>query len=400
MDNSLLVFSVSSFSIDTSQPSFLTANNNSCLLNVPNSDTLSTMPLASVLIVVSSAKVLLRNRDLSSVPDFLSSPVNNNLTTLYGGGGGFTPSESQGFTSLAKVLKPLEILASSGAQPTLCLQRRRKLNDRLYMQSVVKPIKKDAKRAVMKKNPLKNLNVMLKLNPYAKTAKRMSFLAEAQRVKAKKEKLTKNRKTVTVRRLGRGASSVGILQRPNTDQNWYVALELQAFLDMAKDEGASRNFVMIASKTCVHIPESAFPKRERQSQWTVPVTELRESLRIAVTEVLLPAYRSFLKRFGFELKPDLCQKVSSFELDDSLVHCVLPRFEVEDGAVQREEVRRECGKGVTSSKALCGHMACHFEREKRVSSSHFFQVKKSVKSSVISHQSRTCVVITCAMLTY
>ncbi|WZZ03004.1 hypothetical protein YC2023_088925 [Brassica napus] len=84
-------------------------------------------------------------------------------------------------------------------------------------------------------------------------------------------------------------------------------------------------------------------------------------------------------------KTDLCQKVSSFELDDSLVHCVLPRFEVEDGAVQREEVRRECGKGFTSSKALCGHMACHFEREKRVSCSHFFQVKKSVKSSVISH---------------
>ncbi|KAH0887181.1 hypothetical protein HID58_063277 [Brassica napus] len=76
------------------------------------------------------------------------------------------------------------------------------------------------------------------------------------------------------------------------------ALELQAFLDMAKDEGASRNFVMITSKTCVHIPESVFPKRERQSQWTVPDTELRESLRLAVAEVLLPAYRSFLKRFG------------------------------------------------------------------------------------------------------
>ncbi|CAF2112148.1 unnamed protein product [Brassica napus] len=190
------------------------------------------------------------------------------------------------------------------------------------------------------------------------------------------------------------------------------ALELQA-----KDEGASQNFVMITSKTCVQIPESAFPKRERQSQWTVPDTELRESLRLAVAEVLLPAYRSFLKRFGplvesgknsqryikytaedlerlldelfegksmneprrFELKPDLCQKVSRFELDDSLVHCV------EDGAIQREEVRRECGKGVTSSKALCGHMACHFEREKMVSCSHFFQVKKSVKSSVISH---------------
>ncbi|XP_022744484.1 exocyst complex component EXO70A1-like isoform X2 [Durio zibethinus] len=36
----------------------------------------------------------------------------------------------------------------------------------------------------------------------------------------------------------------------------------------------------------------------RQSQWTVPDSELRESLRLAVAEVLLPAYRSFIKRFG------------------------------------------------------------------------------------------------------
>ncbi|KAM7262262.1 hypothetical protein ACFE04_021339 [Oxalis oulophora] len=36
----------------------------------------------------------------------------------------------------------------------------------------------------------------------------------------------------------------------------------------------------------------------RQSQWTVPDSELRESLRLAVAEVLLPAFRSFLKRFG------------------------------------------------------------------------------------------------------
>ncbi|XP_021906333.1 60S ribosomal protein L4 [Carica papaya] len=65
------------------------------------------------------------------------------------------------------------------------------------VQSVVKPIKKEVKRAPMKKNPLKNLNVMLKLNPYAKTARRMSLLAEAQRVKSKKEKLDKKRKPVT-----------------------------------------------------------------------------------------------------------------------------------------------------------------------------------------------------------
>jgi len=37
---------------------------------------------------------------------------------------------------------------------------------------------------------------------------------------------------------------------------------------------------------------------QKQSQWTVPDTELRESLILAVAEVLLPAYRSFVKRFG------------------------------------------------------------------------------------------------------
>ncbi|RWR85247.1 Exocyst complex protein Exo70 [Cinnamomum micranthum f. kanehirae] len=37
---------------------------------------------------------------------------------------------------------------------------------------------------------------------------------------------------------------------------------------------------------------------QRQSQWTVPEAELRESLRLAVAELLLPAYRSFVRRFG------------------------------------------------------------------------------------------------------
>lgn len=65
------------------------------------------------------------------------------------------------------------------------------------VQSVVRPIKMEVKRAPMKKNPLKNLNTLLKLNPYAKTARRMALLAEAQRVKAKKEKLDKKRIPVT-----------------------------------------------------------------------------------------------------------------------------------------------------------------------------------------------------------
>ncbi|KAI3921688.1 hypothetical protein MKW92_049177 [Papaver armeniacum] len=65
------------------------------------------------------------------------------------------------------------------------------------VQSVVRPIKKDSKRAPMKKNPLKNLNTLLRLNPYAKTARRMALLAEAQRVKAKKEKLEKKRTNIS-----------------------------------------------------------------------------------------------------------------------------------------------------------------------------------------------------------
>ena len=65
------------------------------------------------------------------------------------------------------------------------------------IQSVVRPIKKNFVRAPMKKNPLKNLNVMLKLNPYAKTAKRMSLLAEKQRVADKENKLQKKRKVLS-----------------------------------------------------------------------------------------------------------------------------------------------------------------------------------------------------------
>jgi hypothetical protein len=37
----------------------------------------------------------------------------------------------------------------------------------------------------------------------------------------------------------------------------------------------------------------------RQSQWTIPDHELRDDLRLAIAEVLLPAYRSFINRFGY-----------------------------------------------------------------------------------------------------
>ncbi|KAI9118749.1 hypothetical protein K1719_010194 [Acacia pycnantha] len=59
--------------------------------------------------------------------------------------------------------------------------------------------------------------------------------------------------------------------------------------------GASRAIVKDRFKTFNMMFEEI---HQKQSQWAVPDTELRESLRLAVAEVLLPAYRSFVKRFG------------------------------------------------------------------------------------------------------
>lgn len=61
---------------------------------------------------------------------------------------------------------------------------------------------------------------------------------------------------------------------------------------------------------------------QRQSQWFVPDHELRESLRLSVAEVLLPAYRSFLKRFGPLMEsgknPSKYVKYSAEDLDGML----------------------------------------------------------------------------------
>jgi len=65
--------------------------------------------------------------------------------------------------------------------------------------------------------------------------------------------------------------------------------------DGGNSSGASRTLIKERLKSFnVQFEEL----HQRQSQWTVPDTELRESLRLAVAEVLLPAYRSFIKRFG------------------------------------------------------------------------------------------------------
>ncbi|KAL2492508.1 Protein trichome birefringence-like 13 [Abeliophyllum distichum] len=67
--------------------------------------------------------------------------------------------------------------------PILCLPHLSRIINSDEVHFVVRPIKKEIKRAPLKKNPLKNLNVMLKLNPYAKASRRMALLAEAPRVR-------------------------------------------------------------------------------------------------------------------------------------------------------------------------------------------------------------------------
>lgn len=61
------------------------------------------------------------------------------------------------------------------------------------IQKAVRPVKPKDKRFSQKKNPLKNLNVMLRLNPYAKTLRRQQLLLEMQRKKDKAELLSKKR---------------------------------------------------------------------------------------------------------------------------------------------------------------------------------------------------------------
>ncbi|XP_058209821.1 exocyst complex component EXO70A1 isoform X2 [Rhododendron vialii] len=65
--------------------------------------------------------------------------------------------------------------------------------------------------------------------------------------------------------------------------------------DSGSNSGLSRAMVKERFKTFnIQFEEL----HQRQSQWSVPDSELRESLRLAVAEVLLPAFRSFIRRFG------------------------------------------------------------------------------------------------------
>ncbi|XP_031499625.1 exocyst complex component EXO70A1-like [Nymphaea colorata] len=65
--------------------------------------------------------------------------------------------------------------------------------------------------------------------------------------------------------------------------------------DGANSSGVTRTMV----KERFKIFNSMFEElHQRQTHWSVPESELRESLRLAVIEILLPAYRSFIKRLA------------------------------------------------------------------------------------------------------
>ncbi|XP_069842032.1 large ribosomal subunit protein uL4 [Dendropsophus ebraccatus] len=56
------------------------------------------------------------------------------------------------------------------------------------IQKALRAPNKKVKRRELKKNPLKNLRIMMRLNPYAKTAKRNAILRQAENIKNKQKK--------------------------------------------------------------------------------------------------------------------------------------------------------------------------------------------------------------------
>ena len=61
------------------------------------------------------------------------------------------------------------------------------------IQSVIRAAKPRARRATIKKNPLKNSAIMARLNPYAAITKRAAIVSQERRAAAKDKALEKKR---------------------------------------------------------------------------------------------------------------------------------------------------------------------------------------------------------------
>ena len=65
------------------------------------------------------------------------------------------------------------------------------------IQKVVRPAKPRARRATIKKNPLRNSQVMMRLNPHSKATKRAALVAQEKRREAKDKVLGEKRNIKT-----------------------------------------------------------------------------------------------------------------------------------------------------------------------------------------------------------
>jgi len=74
------------------------------------------------------------------------------------------------------------------------------------VQSSIRPAKTKAKRADVKKNPLKNVKVMLRLNPYAAAVKRQAYLASN---KAARQELLEKKRKIAKKPAKKGAKKTG-----------------------------------------------------------------------------------------------------------------------------------------------------------------------------------------------
>ncbi|KAJ6428738.1 hypothetical protein OIU84_020412 [Salix udensis] len=126
--------------------------------------------------------------------------------------------------------------------------------------------------------------------------------------------------------------------------------------------GASRGLIIDRFKTFnIQFEEL----HQKQSQWTVPDSELQESLRLAVAEILLPAYRSFIKRFGPLVEsgknPQKYIRYTAEDLERMLGEFFEGKTSNEprrmDGNILQKDAEREC----------CIKGACEYKPRKPVS---------------------------------
>ncbi|MRA75750.1 hypothetical protein GH868_29900, partial [Bacillus thuringiensis] len=66
------------------------------------------------------------------------------------------------------------------------------------IQKAIRPPQKTKHRHVLKRNPLKNLRIMMRLNPYAGVQKKTAKLVEAERKKQKQARSDQRRGIATM----------------------------------------------------------------------------------------------------------------------------------------------------------------------------------------------------------